>query len=63
MTALNGPECKHESVMPTVTDEELRGLSAREVRTSYPRFFGTCPDCGQELILYASYMHYLAGDY
>lgn len=56
-------KCRHESVMPKVSDDQLEGLSADEVREKYPRFFGVCPDCGQRLILYASAMHYVAGDW
>lgn len=56
-------ECTHEKVTPTVTDEQLKGLDAGEVRARYPRFVGKCPDCGTELIAYASRYHYMAGDW
>jgi hypothetical protein len=38
-------------------------MSAERVRELYPRFFGTCPDCGAQLIQYASFEHYIAGDW
>lgn len=56
-------ECQHLKVMPTFDEGAARGLSASEVRRRWPRFEGVCPDCGQRGVIYASYMHYLAGDY
>lgn len=61
---MNDPDiCEHKSAIPQIEDEELKGLSSQEVRKRYPRFSGKCPDCGCQLVAYASWMHYLAGDW
>ena len=60
---VEGEECEHASVMPSFDEEAARGKSSTEVRKMWPRFFGICPDCGQQYILYASYSHYLMGDW
>lgn len=56
-------ECKHATVMPTFDYEASKGLSSHEVRQRWPRFWGECPDCHQQLILYASREHYYSGDW
>ncbi len=39
-------------------------MSTAEVRKLYPRLFGECPKkCGYTGIAYASYMHYIMGDW
>ncbi len=63
MISESSVECDHAAVMPTVTDDELNGLSVDEVRERHPRFMGECPECGMALIAYASFRHYLAGDW
>jgi hypothetical protein len=57
--------CAHSKCIPIYDSERVRKkiMSAEEVRRLYPRFFGNCPDCGQQLIQYASFEHYLAGDW
>ena len=55
--------CKHEKVAPKYKDEDFKGLREYEVRIRFPRFWGRCPDCGQHVILYSSYSHYIAGDW
>lgn len=40
-----------------------RGLDKYEVRKHWPRFDGTCKHCGYTGIYYASYAHYIAGDW
>ena len=55
--------CEHTSVMPTYDSEEAKGKTAMEVREKWPRFFGVCPDCGQQAILYASFEQYVMGDW
>jgi len=57
------PECQHTKHMPDFDEEAAKGLDEYEVRKRWPRFMGTCEDCGQQVILYASTMHYLMGDY
>jgi len=50
--------------MPQVpADDVLEKMPAAEVQQKYPRYWGDCEDCGQEVILYGSYTHYLAGDW
>lgn len=48
-----------------VTFDEVaaRGLDEYEVRRRWPRFFGTCKHCGYTGIYYASYAHYVMGDW
>lgn len=43
--------------------DAARGLSSAEVRRLWPRFFGTCQMCGYHGIYYASWEHYIAGDW
>lgn len=48
----------------TFDESEAKGLDAREVREKWPRLFGKCPKgCGYVGIAYASYAHYLYGDW
>ncbi|MDB4278016.1 hypothetical protein N9917_00140 [Deltaproteobacteria bacterium] len=55
--------CKHLSVMPEFDEEDAKGMSALEIKKKYPRFMGSCPECGGNVILYASFMHYINGDW
>lgn len=43
--------------------EVAKNLSAMEVRRLFPRFSGKCEKCGYEGAYYASYEHYLSGDW
>lgn len=56
-------ECAHASVMPTFDQDAASGLSAAEVKKRWPRFMGSCPECGDSVILYHSFAHYLYGDW
>lgn len=56
-------ECTHDKVMPKYKDEDFQGLDEYEVQERFPRFFGRCPDCRSQVILYSSDMHYIAGDW
>lgn len=56
-------DCEHASVMPAFDEEAARGLDVYEIRRRWPRFFGRCPDCQTDLILYASFAHYVYGDW
>ena len=48
----------------TFDEEAAKGLSASEVKKRWPRLSATCPKgCGYNGIYYASYMHYLSGDW
>lgn len=56
--------CEHTKVMPSFKDEDLQKISdVRTVRRLYPRFQGECPDCHENVILYSSMYHYVAGDW
>lgn len=44
--------------------EKSRGMSAQEIRNRWPRLMGACPlGCGYSGISYASYDHFVAGDW
>lgn len=43
---------------------KVEKLSEQEIRKRYPRLDGLCPKgCGFRGIAYASYLHYIAGDW
>lgn len=54
--------CDHAEVQPAFP-EGASALPTAEVRRLYPRFMGECPTCKQQVILYASLLHYVAGDW
>lgn len=61
---LNGkPDCDHAACIPAFDEDAAKGLDASEVRRRWPRFMGRCRDCGAQVIMYASWMQYIAGDY
>lgn len=63
MPAPKAPEhCDHAAAAPEFDAEAAEGLSAYEVRLRWPRG-SRCPTCGQTGIFYASFEHYLAGDW
>lgn len=48
----------------TFDEEAAKGLPTEEVRKRWPRLFGQCPkDCGFSGIAYASWAHYICGDW
>lgn len=55
--------CKHENIRVDFDEEAARGLDAWEVRKRWPRYSGPCPDCGGHMISYASFLHYVSGDW
>lgn len=55
--------CEHPKTIPAFDAAAALGLSSREVKRKWPRFFGNCPDCGEQVIGYASFEHYLSGDW
>lgn len=55
--------CEHKNLPVYFDAEKSRGLTANQVRNDYPRFHGKCPDCGETMIGYASFEHYIAGDW
>ncbi len=54
------PVCDHGT---TFDEAAAKGLDVYEVRKRWPRFSGTCEKCGYNGICYASYLHYLSGDW
>lgn len=59
----DAPECAHDGITPAFDEDAAKGLSAREVRKRWPRFEGQCPACRQHVVAYASWAHYIYGDY
>ena len=61
MPAADPAECDHGVVFD---EAAATTMSADEVREKYPRLFGTCPKgCGYVGIAYASFAHYVYGDW
>lgn len=56
-------QCGHPRTLPPFDEAAAHGLSAEEVRRRWPRFWGTCPHCGARTIGYASWAHFVAGDW
>lgn len=55
------PECTHGV---TFDEEAAKLMGSREVRQRWPRLSGLCPiGCGYEGIAYASFKHYIYGDW
>lgn len=55
--------CPHDKHVPAFDQEAAKGLTTREVQERWPRFDGVCGDCGGQVIVYASFGHYLSGDW
>lgn len=65
--------CAHDAVKVEFDEVQARLLEeggqydsyelTREIRKRWPRFFGNCPDCGQQVIKYASSAHFVWGDW
>lgn len=54
-------ECDHGIVFDA---ERAKGMTAAEVQRAFPRLWGPCPKgCGFDGIGYASFAHYIAGDW
>lgn len=56
-------DCKHKLVVPNFDKEKASKMTEDEVRKIYPRFSGVCPECGHNVIVYASPEHFFAGDW
>ena len=57
-------ECEHPKLKDPPFDETAaRGLSSNEVRKRWPRVEEECPDCGARVVLYASFSHFIHGDW
>ena len=55
--------CDHSICTPTFDEEAANGLSKYEIRRRWPRFCGKCAKCGERVIAYASWAHYVMGDW
>lgn len=54
-------KCDHGIIFD---EEKSKTMDEYGVRKNYPRLFGVCPKgCGFNGIGYASYSHYIAGDW
>jgi len=60
---INPDVCQHEEAIPAFDEDKAHGLSSAEVQKRWPRFCGNCPTCGTPLIQYASWAHYIMGDW
>lgn len=63
LAALYRVKCTHPSLVPDFDEVAARGLSPGEVKKRWPRSFGACSGCDFNGIMYASYAHYIAGDW
>lgn len=59
----DGGSCKHENLPVKFDPEAAAGKDNAWVRKNFPRFFGPCPDCAENMIGYASFQHFIAGDW
>lgn len=55
--------CPHPQCQVTFDPAAAQKLTVEEIRKRWPRFYGPCPDCGQQMIVYASFSHYIYGDW
>jgi len=63
-TQVMPPECPEPTAhFPAFDEEAAKGLSAEDVRRRWPRRFGPCSACGEGGIAYASFLHYVSGDW
>ncbi|MEY5060325.1 MAG: hypothetical protein RIS45_246 [Planctomycetota bacterium] len=52
-----------DTAPPAFDYDACRGMSAEDVRSMYPRHTVQCSRCGATTIRYASFLHYIAGDW
>lgn len=56
--------CQHARLeQPEFDEEAAQGLDASEVKKRWPRAEAKCPDCGAWVVSYASFAHYIYGDW
>lgn len=55
--------CNHPKCTVKFDRAEAATMTSAEVRKNFPRFFGTCPDCKEQVIIYSSTSHYQMGDW
>ena len=54
------PKCDHGVKFDS---EAAKTMTTQQVHERFPRFDGTCPTCGWSGIAYASWEHFVAGDW
>jgi hypothetical protein len=56
--------CTHPGMkLPLFDSKAAKNMTASEVRKFFPRGNYNCPVCKQSVINYASFQHYIAGDW
>lgn len=55
--------CAHASCVVKFDPEAASTMTTVEVRKNFPRFFGLCPECEEQVIIYASRKHFVMGDW
>lgn len=56
--------CEHPRVSEPAFDGPASvGLAPDEVRKRWPRVEEECPDCGNTILRYADFRHFIAGDW
>lgn len=56
--------CDHGVVFDEEEYKSIPNMTSEQVKAKWPRGFGICPKgCGFEGIAYASFLHYIAGDW
>lgn len=55
--------CTHPKCRPEFDEEKAKHMHPAQIQKTFPRFQGVCPDCGQEIIKYASREHQYYGDW
>lgn len=63
MSSLKEDQEECTACLPVFDEELSKEMDSSAVRKTYPRWHGTCALCGFKGIRYASYMHYLCGDW
>jgi len=57
-------ECDHGVLFDEEEYKKTPNMTAEEIRKRWPRGYGLCPKgCGFNGIYYASYIHFIAGDW
>lgn len=62
-TEVTGTACKHEPVVVPFNREMALTMSSWDIRETFPRFSGRCPQCGNTIVKYASHEHYTMGEW
>jgi len=55
--------CLHKKHIPKFNKKAAKNLSVADIRKRWPRYFGKCSECNEGVILYASWAHFVYGDW